>query len=114
MAMKNRNHVQLVSIITALLLLVVNVACAVQPGNDPTSVDPVTNVVLNDIWDLLSGELKGVVSFSNVNTAIQEVNSGISDKVDALLDEINEILLTSYRDSSKEYRRGCNFLQISV
>ena len=103
------------SLILAAIILVNNLACASNYENNPIiPPDPAVNISLNSIDNLLSGPLNDIVFFSDIEKAMKDINSNVRDNVNNLLKKINQILLTSYRTSSKEYRRKCNFLQMSV
>ena len=111
--MSGYTHMKL-SLTLAAIFLVINIACASKYGNNPTSPSPAVIISLNSIDNLLSGPLENIVFFSDIEKATKDINSSVRDNVNILLKKTNQILLTSYRTSSKEYRRKCDFLQISV
>ena len=110
--MVNKNKFSLVLII--LFVAIINsVSCASESSvqlQENTSTDRATIIQMNRF---LSGQLKGLVSSEFGELANYDYTS-IRESIEKLLDNTNNILLTSYRESSKEYRNKCNFLMITV
>ncbi len=102
------------SSVVIAVMVVANTAFASQFKSDSITTSHLEDASLSDAEELLSGHLRNVVFFPKIENALQNISSGVRGDVGLLSEKIDNILVTSYRKRSKEYRLNCNFLLMSV
>ena len=111
--MINKNIYNSVILLTILLSVVNNAVCASRITDQPHKPTFTEHTTIKQINRFLSGQSKEFVSIELGELTTYDYIS-IRESIDGLLNNTNNILWTSYRESSKEYRKKCNFLMISV